>query len=465
MKFNRLLYLGMVIGVAVLAGLSVLVIRSSIAAEREASTVGEPGDLALLPGGEMQDSANDDFSDLLQDDLDDAALSPLVPTALSLGIGGGNDTAWMTLLLDDEFLTGSIKAIPAKGAVPLNVQFSAVVAGGKSPYAYAWDLNGDGIQDDTRQSFSYYFTLYGVYPVTLKVWDSDNSTATASINIYALAPPTVVASANPTSGTAPLEVNFNAIATDPDGKIKTYKWDFDGNGVYDYSSTTTPVTTHTYSSKGSYNATVKVADNSGLQRTAVVVIEVGSGPEAKASANPKSGSAPLQVAFKGTGTDSDGTIALYEWDFDGDGKYDWKKVADGNTTHTYNSSGSFNATLRVTDNNGLTATDSVFISVGGVPVSLPRAFPTSGDVPLKVTFFADGSGVEATPYYYDWDFDGDGTYDLHLMAAMNSTFTYNKAGTYNATLKVTDIDGLSGTASIPVTVTDPNPAVLFTQIP
>lgn len=457
MKSNKLFYFGMIIAVAVLTGLSMLVIRSSIAAERAAAGVGEPEGLGLLPGMGMHDSAGDESAGLAEEESQDATLSPLAPAELSLRLGGGNDTAWMMLLLDEEGLTGFISATPATGAVPLNVQFSAVVEGGKPPYAYAWDLNGDGIQDDARQSFSYYFTSYGVYPVSLKVWDSDNSTVSASIKIYALAAPTVVASANPTSGAAPLEVKFNAIATDPDGKIKTYQWDFDGNGAYDHTSSTTPVTTHTYSKKGSYNATIQVTDSSGLKRTDAVRIEVGAAPEAKASANPKSGPAPLEVVFKASGTDSDGTIAFYEWDFDGDGNYDWKKVADGNTTHTYSSAGSYSVVLRVTDNNGLTGTDSVFISVGGVPVSLPRAYPISGDAPLKVTFLADGSDSDGTPYYFAWDFDGDGVYDKQLYTARNSTFTYTKAGTYNVTLKVTDNDGLSSTASLAITVTDPNP--------
>ncbi|MEA1966275.1 MAG: C1 family peptidase, partial [Euryarchaeota archaeon] len=41
-------------------------------------------------------------------------------------------------------------------------------------------------------------------------------------------------------------------------------------------------------------------------------------PVAGASANPTSGTIPLDVAFTGTGTDSDGTVGSYEWTF-GDG--------------------------------------------------------------------------------------------------------------------------------------------------
>jgi PKD repeat protein len=86
-------------------------------------------------------------------------------------------------------------------------------------------------------------------------------------------------------------------------------------------------------------------------------------PVAVASATPTSGTAPLAVAFDGTGShDPDGSIASYSWNF-GDGG-----TATGATaSHTYQNSGSYNAVLTVTDNLGATGTNSAAITVSPNP--------------------------------------------------------------------------------------------------
>ena len=69
------------------------------------------------------------------------------------------------------------------------------------------------------------------------------------------------------------------------------------------------------------------------------------------------------VQFNGAGTDIDGTIAKYEWDFDGDGIYEWSSEENGRTTNIYNNAGIYEASLKVTDNDGNTATDTLTVTV------------------------------------------------------------------------------------------------------
>ncbi len=61
--------------------------------------------------------------------------------------------------------------------------------------------------------------------------------------------------------------------------------------------------------------------------------------------------------------DPDGDIILYEWDFDGDGTYDWDSPITGIVNHTYNIPGIYTAILRVTDSDDATDTNSTSVTI------------------------------------------------------------------------------------------------------
>jgi hypothetical protein len=84
-----------------------------------------------------------------------------------------------------------------------------------------------------------------------------------------LQPPQISITANPTSGGVPLTVSFSATASDPDGTILSYYWDF-GNG----GNSILPAATNIYSCPGTYTATCAVIDNDGLISEASVTINV-----------------------------------------------------------------------------------------------------------------------------------------------------------------------------------------------
>jgi PKD repeat protein len=87
-------------------------------------------------------------------------------------------------------------------------------------------------------------------------------------------PPTAVASANPTSGTAPLAVNFSSAgSSDSDGDIAAYAWNFGDGGT---SSSANP--SHTYSAAGNYSAMLMVTDNLGATGSSTVSVSVSSSP-------------------------------------------------------------------------------------------------------------------------------------------------------------------------------------------
>ncbi|HEY6168907.1 MAG TPA: PKD domain-containing protein, partial [Verrucomicrobiae bacterium] len=179
----------------------------------------------------------------------------------------------------------------------------------------------------------------------------------------------------------------------------------------------------------------------------------GIAPTANATATPTSGTAPLNVSFSSAGSfDSDGSIVGYDWNF-GDGGT--STVA--NPSHTYNAAGTYTATLVVRDNSGLTGVDSVVINVNAPanqsPVAVANATPISGTVPLTVNFSSAGSyDPDGSIASYSWTFGDGGS-----STAVNPSHTYNAAGTYVATLVVTDNQGATGTRTVSITVA-PNPA-------
>ena len=68
-------------------------------------------------------------------------------------------------------------------------------------------------------------------------------------------------------------------------------------------------------------------------------------------------------SYGGSGSDIYGQIVSYEWDVDGDGTYDMLCPNCGMDSYQFDSPGTYQATLRVTDNDGATDTDVCTVTV------------------------------------------------------------------------------------------------------
>ncbi|WP_240662466.1 ThuA domain-containing protein [Streptomyces sp. WAC 06738] len=89
------------------------------------------------------------------------------------------------------------------------------------------------------------------------------------------------------------------------------------------------------------------------------------------------------------------------------------------------------------------------------PIAKATAAPSSGGSPLEVKFSSEGSkDPEGTALTYEWTF-GDGATSTEA----NPTHTYAEKGQFNASLKVTDSGGKTGTASVTVTSGNTEPTV------
>jgi PKD repeat protein len=91
---------------------------------------------------------------------------------------------------------------------------------------------------------------------------------------------------------------------------------------------------------------------------------VGIAPTADAQAKPTRVQPRQKVRFDGSSSFDDvdaPTELAHAWDFDGDGVVD---ATGSSAIHRYDSAGTYEATLTVTDSGGLTGSDTIEIVVG-----------------------------------------------------------------------------------------------------
>ncbi len=179
-------------------------------------------------------------------------------------------------------------------------------------------------------------------------------------------------------------------------------------------------------------------------------------PDVVQTAMPTFGKAPLNVNFKADGSkDPEGTTLKYEWDF-GDGST--SNLA--NPVHTYLSNGkatTYNATVKVIDEAGLTASKTMRIFVDNLPPNIQStsidkidAFDNSKN--FQVTLNAQVS--DETPISYVWTVllyhDNHihlitSSYKLNSEAILESVPCDAQTYFYKIILVATDSDGLSST--------------------
>ena len=341
-------------------------------------------------------------------------------------------------------------ADPATGQAPLLVQFSP--AGSTDPdgfiESYRWNF-GDGSPVSTVPNPSYTYTAGGTFTATLTVTDDGGRTANAAVVVTVTPPDNLPPVSNITvsglSGKVPFSVNVNgSTSVDPDGSIASYEWNF-GDGTI----ATTQAASHTYLVTGTYVLSLKVTDNNGAVATDSTIITVvdNLAPTAAAVAAPTSGKAPLAVSFDGSAsTDEDGNVVDWAWNFD-DGATGSGEVA----IHVFNAVGTYDVELTVTDDDGAidTTTVTVVVNPPQPPVAVANATPDGTKAPLGVVFSSVGStDPDGSIIGFSWNF-GDGS---PLSTSANPSHLYTVAGTYNATLTVTDDDFLTTTATVPVIV-------------
>jgi hypothetical protein len=209
-------------------------------------------------------------------------------------------------------------------------------------------------------------------------------------------PPTATA-LPPTNTIRGAIAHFSGSGEDIDGVLVLYEWDFEDDGIFDSADSNSASADHIFPVAGDYRAKLRVTDDDGAIGLAVVSFTVTPNQLPTATAYPPENTYVNEPAlFDGTGADPDGSISLYEWDFENDGTFDYADPGSAATWHTYASEGAWEAVLRVWDNNGASAADTVAFTIAGpgVFVSVSTGSPGgSGAYDDPVTTIAAGLAI------------------------------------------------------------------------
>ncbi len=158
------------------------------------------------------------------------------------------------------------------------------------------------------------------------------------------------------------------------------------------------------------------------------------------------------MPFTDISTTTNGTLSFWSWDF-GDGS---PVVLSQNSNHVYPTTGSYQVTLTVANNNG--CTDTIIKNVIVHP--LPKAkFSAENVCKGSILPFTDLSTLSGTDMLQIWAWDfGDGS---PVTNNQNTLHLYSATGNYTAQLLVISNFGCRDSVTKVVTI-NPNPLVNFT---
>jgi hypothetical protein len=304
-------------------------------------------------------------------------------------------------------------------------------------------------------------TATGKYPCILRVTDDDGNVATDTVNITVLLDPPV-----PNAAAAKTIVSINdtirllGSAHDGFGKIVSWEWDEGNTGYFE---NTTPdsnlVIFAPGTPTGKYPCVLRVTDDDGNVAMDTVNISVVLDPPVpKAAAIKTIVSINDTIHLLGTAHDGFGKIVSWEWGI-GNSGYFVDKTPDSNCIAIAPDVpvNAYPCILRVTDDDGNVAMDTVNISVVlDPPVPHASAVSTAVSANGTIQLLGTASDVFGRIISWEWDVGATGAFiettpDSGYLATAPDTATTD----FPCVLRVTDDDGNTAMDTVSIAVTLP----------
>lgn len=384
--------------------------------------------------------------------------------------------------------------------------------------AWQWDVDAsNGLWWDTGAdpdfqtggnnppaTFEYTYPRAGNYTATLRVVDADDQFKTATVNVRvneAANVPPAAAHGGPYVLEVGQDLELEGSGTDSNGTNGrdgcgdsiTIAWDLDNDGQFD--------------DAGAGNATVawanlddlavgqpnririRVRDQAGETAIAETTLTIyPREPVARGRANPNPAACRVNVTFDGNASfhpNPQRTIAQYSWNVDG------RPGAEGAGAifrYAYDQYGTYEVTLRVTDDLGRTdeAEFEVVVDQGNNPpvarVAVNEIVVLEGD-PLRLDGRASAdpnTNCGDSIVRYRWDINADGDWDdgvdvsgpqpvvpwdALIAAGLRTADPNTGRPVYNVRLQVTDEFGATGVADVQVQLLEARPEAIVVQSP
>ena len=193
-------------------------------------------------------------------------------------------------------------------------------------------------------------------------------------------------------------------------------------------------------------------------------------PPTVSAGTDQSALASAQVSLSATASDSDGTVASYNWTQTAGDTVSLSDSSGASTTFVMPSNPTateFSFTVTVTDNDGASASDSVTISLNQAPTVNAGADQTV-TAATTVNLTGTASDSDGTVVSYSWTQTAGDTVSLSDPSGASTSFVMpsNPTATeFSFTVTVTDNDGASVSDSVTITVGDIFGKVTFDLVP
>jgi len=334
-----------------------------------------------------------------------------------------------------------------------------------------WDF-GDG-SSGSGSTVTHQYATPGPFQVSMTATDLDtagdgveSNTATQQVQIPNTAP---TAGFTPTYNATTGATDFAATATDPNGAITNYAWDFGDGGTG-----TGPAVSHNYADHDPHNASLTLTDNCGAQSAAAVqqitpgntLPAIGTGPAATVGGAAVTVVNPgVAVNFAAAATDVNGDAVTYSWDLNGDNVFGDAVGATAVRTYAATDANP-DVRVQVSDGVGTVTSAPLAIRVNKAPVVALVNDPESPQVGETVNFNAGLShDADLSPgaLTYAWDLDGDGAYDDGT--GTTASHQFNTVGSSTIGVQVTDGDNLTSTLTKAIVVQKTRPRASLRYAP